>query len=129
MATEVRLRRMMLLLMILCLFTVAMVAEHKLAALVMTFVTGSVAFAVVPAMQMLMIQAAQGAEMLASSIVQASANMGNTLGAFLGGLPIAAGFGYTSPEYVGMALVFVGLVLCGLIWLLRLEAEGVPGKS
>ncbi|MFJ1268799.1 MFS transporter [Legionella lytica] len=120
---------MMLLLMILCLFTVAMVAEHKLAALVMTFVTGSVAFAVVPAMQMLMIQAAHGAEMLASSIVQASANMGNTLGAFLGGLPIAAGFGYTSPEYVGMALVFVGFVLCGLIWLLRLEAEGVPGKS
>lgn len=119
----------MLLLMMLCLFTVALVAEHRAAALVMTFVTGTVAFAVVPAMQMLMIQAARGAEMLASSMVQASANMGNTLGAFLGGLPIAAGFGYTSPEYVGMALVFVGLALCGLIWLLRLEAGTVPEKS
>lgn len=120
---------MMLSLMILCLLTVALLAEHKLAALIMTFVTGTIAFAVVPAMQMLMIQAAHGAEMLASSMVQASANMGNTLGAYLGGLPITAGFGYTSPEYVGMGLVFVGLVLCGLIWLLRMEADVVPGQS
>jgi DHA1 family arabinose polymer transporter-like MFS transporter len=119
----------MLVLMMLCLLTVALVAEHKMAALIMTFVTGTVAFAVVPAMQMLMIQAAQGAEMLASSMVQASANMGNTLGAYLGGLPIAAGFGYTSPEYVGMALVFVGLVLCGLIWGMRLETGVVPRQS
>lgn len=119
----------MLLLMILCLFTVATVAEYKIAALIMTFVTGAIAFAVVPAMQMLMIQAAQGAEILASSMVQASSNMGNTLGAYLGGLPIAAGFGYTSPEYVGMGLVFIGLVLCGLIWLTRLETAVVPGKS
>ncbi|USQ13888.1 MFS transporter [Legionella lytica] len=119
----------MLLLMILCLFTVATVAEYKIAALIMTFVTGAIAFAVVPAMQMLMIQAAQGAEILASSMVQASSNMGNTLGAYLGGLPIAAGFGYTSPEYVGMGLVFIGLVLCGLIWLTRLETAVMPGKS
>jgi DHA1 family arabinose polymer transporter-like MFS transporter len=119
----------MLSLMILCLLTVALLAEHKLAALIMTFVTGTIAFAVVPAMQMLMIQAARGAEMLASSMVQASANMGNTLGAYLGGLPITAGFGYTSPEYVGMGLVFVGLVLCGLIWVLRMEADVVPGQS
>ncbi|WP_133136154.1 MFS transporter [Legionella rowbothamii] len=119
----------MLSLMMLCLLTVALLAEHKLAALIMTFVTGTIAFAVVPAMQMLMIQAARGAEMLASSMVQASANMGNTLGAYLGGLPIAAGFGYTSPEYVGMGLVFVGLVLCGQIWVLRMEADVVPGQS
>ncbi|MDR3503931.1 MAG: MFS transporter [Legionella sp.] len=119
----------MLLLMMLCLLTVALVAEHKPAALIMTFVTGAIAFSVVPAMQMLMIQAARGAEMLASSMVQASANMGNTLGAYLGGLPIAAGFGYTSPEYVGMSLVFVGLVLCGLIWIARLETQSVPGQS
>ncbi|WP_058534106.1 MFS transporter [Legionella saoudiensis] len=126
--SPLRVTGIMLFLMMLCLLTVAMVAEHKLAALVITFVTGTVAFAVVPAMQMLMIQAARGAEMLASSMVQASSNMGNTLGAYLGGLPIAAGFGYTSPEYVGIGLVFIGLVLCVLIWVARLEAGVVPGK-
>jgi DHA1 family arabinose polymer transporter-like MFS transporter len=61
---------------------------------------------------MLMLQAARGSEMLASSVVQSSSNIGNALGAFLGGLPIAAGFGYTSPEYVGLAMAAIGLVFC-----------------
>lgn len=114
-----------LFIMIACLLTVALATENKVFALIMTFTTGAVAFAVVPAIQMLMIQAAKGSEMLASSMVQASANMGNTLGAYLGGLPIVAGFGYTSPEYVGMALAFVGLVLCFIIWHTRnIEALG-----
>jgi MFS transporter, DHA1 family, arabinose polymer utilization protein len=38
--------------------------------------------------------------------------MGNALGAYLGGLPIAAGYGYTSPEYVGAGLAFVGVLFC-----------------
>jgi DHA1 family arabinose polymer transporter-like MFS transporter len=67
-------------------------------------------------MQMLMINTAKGAEMLASSSMQASANIGNALGAFLGGLPLAAGYSYTSPEYVGAALAFTGLLLCALLY-------------
>ncbi|HEY0176235.1 MAG TPA: MFS transporter, partial [Pedobacter sp.] len=80
-----------------------------------TFITGGLAFAVIAPMQMLMIGAAKGAEMLASSSMQASANTGNALGAFLGGLPIAAGFGYTSPEYVGALMAFAGFLLCLLL--------------
>lgn len=106
---------LLLVIMIACLFIVALVSENKVLAIIMTFVTGAVAFAIVPSIQMLMIQTAKGSELLASSIVQASANMGNTLGAYLGGLPIVAGFGYTSPEYVGMALAFIGLTLCLVI--------------
>ena len=81
----------------------------------MTFVTGAISFAVISPMQMLMINAAKGSEMLASSAIQASANMGNALGAYLGGLPIAAGFGYTSPEYVGAGLAFTGVVFCFIL--------------
>ncbi len=103
---------LLLFIMMGCLLTVALVSENQIMALIMTFITGAIAFAVVPAMQMLMINASKGAEMLASCMVQASSNMGNTLGAYLGGLPIAAGFGYTSPEYVGIILAFVGLSLC-----------------
>ncbi|MGL6030010.1 MAG: MFS transporter [Legionella sp.] len=101
--------------MIFCLLTVISISHYQIPALIMTFVTGAVAFAVVPAMQMLIIETAKGSEMLASSTLQASSNMGNTLGAYLGGLPIAAGFGYTSPEYVGIILVFVGLILSLII--------------
>jgi DHA1 family arabinose polymer transporter-like MFS transporter len=104
----------LLLCMVICLLIVSFVSHFKVPAIIMTFITGAVAFAVIAPMQMLMIQTAKGSEMLASSSIQASANMGNALGAFLGGLPIAAGFGFTSPEYVGAALAFAGVLLCGL---------------
>jgi DHA1 family arabinose polymer transporter-like MFS transporter len=103
---------LLLALMIVCLLIIAKTAQYQLWALVMTFITGAIAFAVISPLQMLMIQASRGGEMLASSLVQSSGNMGNTLGAYLGGLPIAAGFGYTSPEYVGIILAFIGLVFC-----------------
>ncbi|HUQ66154.1 MAG TPA: MFS transporter [Flavitalea sp.] len=110
----------LLLAMVLSLVIVALVTQYKIPALAMTFVTGSIAFAVISPMQMLMIQAAKGSEMLASSAIQASSNMGNALGAFLGGLPLIAGFGYTSPQYVGAALAFTGFLFCvGLHWRAR----------
>lgn len=125
--------------MILSLLIVSVVTHYKIPAVVMTFVTGAVAFAVIAPMQMLMIRAAKGSEMLASSSIQASANMGNALGAWLGGLPIAAGFGYTSPEYVGAGLAFTGLLFClVLAWnkkkqvqddALRVAAEQATGQG
>jgi DHA1 family arabinose polymer transporter-like MFS transporter len=105
----------LLLAMVISLFIVSLVSQYKVAAILMTFITGAVAFAVISPMQMLMINAAKGSEMLASSAIQASANMGNALGAYLGGLPIAAGFGYTSPEYVGAGLAFTGVILCFIL--------------
>jgi MFS transporter, DHA1 family, arabinose polymer utilization protein len=108
---------MLLLTMVAALILVAFLSQYKVTAIAMTFITGAVAFAVIAPMQMLMIGAAKGAEMLASSAVQASANMGNALGAYLGGLPIVAGFGYTSPQYVGAGLAFTGYLLClVLVW-------------
>lgn len=102
----------LLLAMIGALLIVSVVSYYKPPAIAMTFITGAIAFAVIAPMQMLMIRAAKGAEMLASSALQASANMGNALGAYLGGLPIAAGYGYTSPEYVGAGLALTGFMLC-----------------
>lgn len=114
----------LLLAMIIVLILVALLSQFKIAALLLTFITGGLAFAVIAPMQMLMIGAAKGAEMLASSAMQASANMGNALGAFLGGLPIAAGFGYTSPEYVGALLAFTGFMLGLLLtWMLNSKSK------
>jgi len=114
----------LLLAMIVVLILVALLSQFKIAALLLTFITGGLAFAVIAPMQMLMIRAAKGAEMLASSSMQASANTGNALGAFLGGLPIAAGFGYTSPEYVGAILAFMGFLLCVLLtWRFKNKAK------
>lgn len=104
----------LLIIMIICLEIIALNTD-KTIAVIMTFITGIVAFAFVPTVQILMIKAAKGSEMLASSIIQATANMGNSLGAFLGGIPITLGFGLQSPEYVGMILAFLGFIFCMLI--------------
>lgn len=101
--------------MVLSLFIIAGVSRYQPAAILMTFITGAVAFAVIAPMQMLMISAAKGSEMIASAVLQATANFGNAIGAFLGGLPIAAGYGYTAPQYVGAGLAAVGIGFCMLL--------------
>jgi len=87
-------------------------AHHQLPTILMTMLTGALAFSTAAPIQMLMIRAAKGSEMLASSLSQSGFNTGNALGAYLGGLPIAAGLGYTSPEWVGAALVVGGILFC-----------------
>ncbi len=120
----------LLLAMVASLVVVGLVTQFQIPALVMTFVTGLIAFAVISPMQMLMIQAAKGSEMLASSAIQASSNMGNALGAFLGGLPLIAGFSYTSPQYVGAGLAFTGFLLCvGLYTIARKRENIIPATE
>ena len=103
---------------VICLFSIAaclvvdyLVASNQILTLVMTFVTGAITFTLAAPIQILMIRTANEAEMLGASVSQAAFNIGNALGAFWGGLPIAAGLGYASPLLVGtvMALFGVGL--------------------
>ncbi len=105
----------LLLSMIGSLILVSLTAQYQVPAIIMTFVTGALAFSLVAPMQVLIIKAAAGSEMLASSSLQASFNMGNALGAYLGGLPIAAGYGYVASEYVGIGLVATGLIFCFIL--------------
>lgn len=114
----------LLLAMVVSLLTVSAVSHLKVPAIIMTFITGAISFALAAPVQMLMIKAASGAEMLAASVSQASFNIGNAIGAYLGGLPIAAGLGYTSPEWVGAGLAFGGFLFCiALLALKRNESR------
>ncbi|ETZ21592.1 MFS transporter [Pedobacter sp. V48] len=90
------------------LLIVHYVSGNQVLAVIMTFVTGAIAFAAASPIQMLMINTAKGSEMLAASVSQASFNIGNALGAFLGGLPLAAGYDYTSPVSVGSIMALTG---------------------
>jgi DHA1 family arabinose polymer transporter-like MFS transporter len=117
----------LLIAMVGALVLVALLTPFQVPALIMTFVTGVIAFAVISPMQMLMIQAAKGSEMLASSAIQASSNMGNALGAFLGGLPLAMGYGYQTSQYVGALLAFSGfLIALALVIRTKRSAETQP---
>ena len=90
-------------------------ASSQFFSLIMTFAMGGVAFALVAPIQMLMITSSRGSEMLASSVSQACFNIGNALGAFLGGLPLVFGFSYTAPELVGAVMACLGVIF---VWLL-----------
>lgn len=105
----------LLIAMAVALTIVHYVSTNQTLSLIMTFITGAVAFALAAPIQMLMINSAKGSEMLAASVSQASFNIGNALGAFLGGLPLAAGYDYTSPVWVGTVMALVGAVFAWLL--------------
>jgi len=104
-------------LMVVSLIVVYYVSPFKIPLLAMTFITGAISFSLGAPIQILMIRAANGSEMLASSVTQAGFNIGNALGAFFGGLPIAAGLGYASPQWVGAVMAFAGLLLAGVVYM------------
>jgi len=107
------------------LVIVHFVSFNPIFSLIMTFVTGAVAFALAPSVQMLMINTAKGSEMLAASTSQASFNIGNALGAFLGGLPLAAGYDYTSPSLVGALMALTGGVVA---WVIIMQSRAVKAS-
>lgn len=107
----------LLLAMVVSLVIVHFVSWNQPLALIMTFITGAVAFSLAAPIQMLMINSAKGSEMLAASASQASFNIGNALGAFFGGLPLVYGFDYTSPAIVGAAMALIGSFFA--FWLIR----------
>ena len=84
--------------------------QHTVAAIVTVFVWGVAAFATVPPLQMRVVQQAGEAPNLASTLNIAAFNLGNALGALLGGAVIAAGFGLPAVSLAGAAVAALGLV-------------------
>ncbi|MFT9297968.1 MAG: MFS transporter [Gluconobacter sp.] len=89
------------------------VAQTVPGALIATLVWGAATFALMPALQMRVMQAAHDAPALASSVNIGAFNLGNALGAALGGVALSMGLGYPGVSVIGtaLALVGVGLVL------------------
>lgn len=73
------------------------------------FLTGFSAFLVIPALQSRFIRMAREAQLMGAAVSHVAFNISNALGAWIGGVVIAAGFGYLSPGWVGALLGVVGL--------------------
>lgn len=74
------------------------------AALIAMFFLGAVGFATAPGLQLRIMHFADDAPSVASGANIAALNIGNAIGAWIGGLAIAAGLGFVSPLWVGAAL-------------------------
>jgi MFS transporter, DHA1 family, inner membrane transport protein len=91
----------------LALFAVA--APYAVPALVVLAMTSVLASVLVINLQLRLMQVAGTAQTLAAAGNHAALNLANALGAWVGGLVIAAGYGYTAPSLVGAGLAVVGL--------------------
>jgi len=65
--------------------------------------------AIGPALQIRLMDVAGDAQTLAAALNHSAFNMANALGAWLGGLAISAGLGWTSTGWVGAMLGMAGL--------------------
>ena len=87
----------------------ALTAQWPLGLFFFVFLVGTAASALSPAIQTRLMDVAGDSQTLAAAINHSSLNIGNSLGAYLGGVTIAAGLGYLSPAWVGLLLCVPGV--------------------
>lgn len=75
----------------------------------MCLVTGCL-FCVSAPQQLLILENSRGGELLGAALVQVAFNLGNALGAFMGGLPIEHGLGYRYTALPGVGFTLLGFV-------------------
>ncbi|MDB5600833.1 MAG: transporter [Xanthobacteraceae bacterium] len=95
----------------LIMFALPLILTSHVGAVIGLLAWGAAAFAIVPPVQMRVMQAASEAPGLASSINVGAFNLGNALGAAVGGAVISLGLGYAAVPVAGGLLAAAGLVM------------------
>ncbi|WP_374315921.1 MFS transporter [Microbacterium sp.] len=103
----------------------ALTAQWIWAVGLFVFATGLVASALSPTIQTRLMDVAGDNQSIAAALNHSALNIGNSVGAFLGGMVIAAGWGYVAPAWVGVLLAFGGLGLAVLSLALERRREPV----
>ncbi|MCE0763220.1 MFS transporter [Pseudonocardia kujensis] len=85
--------------------------HHPVSAAIVLFLFSVTTFSLIPSAQLRIIDGAAGAPHMAAGSMHAAFNLANALGAWLGGVAIALGFGLTSPNVVAAVLALAGLVV------------------
>lgn len=87
------------------------VGPYEPATLAVLVIWAGLAFALVSPLQVWVVEAASDAPNLASTLNQGAFNLGNALGAWLGGIALEAGAGYAQLPLVGAGVALGGLAL------------------
>lgn len=98
-----------LLTLVLALF--ALTAHSKPMTIISLFLMGSIGLATAPGLMLRIMNYASDAPTMASGTNIAAFNIGNAVGAWLGGLALSAGLGFVSPLWAGALLSFLGLIV------------------
>lgn len=108
------------LVVILAVFVIAV--RNPYTALIFVFLIGLAGSSMVPGLQTRLMDVAEDAQTLAASLNHAALNIANAFGAWIGGVVIAAGYGYTAPAAVGSLLAVAGLVVLAVAVILQRRA-------
>jgi DHA1 family inner membrane transport protein len=95
----------------LVLIAFALLMHHFVPTAILVFLWGIASFALVPPLQLRVMAAAADAPNLASSVNIGAFNLGNAIGAALGGAVIATGLGYPAVALAGAATSALGLAM------------------
>jgi DHA1 family inner membrane transport protein len=98
-------------------------------AVAMIFIWGFIHFAVGSPLQARIVDQAKGAPNLASTLNQGAFNLGNALGASLGGIMLTAGVGYRYLSLGSAAVVAVALIVALIALRIERRENGVPGLA
>jgi DHA1 family inner membrane transport protein len=105
---------------VLAVFVIA--SRNPYTALPVLFCIGAAGSALAPALQTRLMDVAHGAQTLAAALNHSALNIANATGAWIGGLVIAAGYGYTAPAAAGAVLAAGGLIVLTISLLLQRRA-------
>lgn len=94
---------------ILVVFSVAV--RHPVTGLLALFLVGMSGSALVPGLQSRLMRYAGRGQTLAAALNHSALNAANALGAWIGGVVIALGLGYTAPALAGAGLAALGFVV------------------
>jgi len=102
----------------LALVVFALCAHDHVGVFIGAGLVGATSSLLLPSVQTRLIQAAGSAALMGAATNHAAFNVGNSIGAALGGLVIASGWGYVAPAWVALVLAALGLLGLGasLLW-------------
>ncbi|MEP6800188.1 MAG: MFS transporter, partial [Lapillicoccus sp.] len=83
-------------------------------AIVFVFALGFVPSILVPLLQTRLMDVARDGQSLAAALNHSTLNIANALGAWLGSIVLAAGYGYEWPSRIGALLAVLGLGIAGI---------------
>jgi DHA1 family inner membrane transport protein len=98
------------------------VRHDEIAAVTVMVVWGALVFALVAPLQLRVVGEATEAPNLASTLNQGAFNLGNATGAWLGGVVVAAGYGYGVLPLLGAAVAVAALGLTVVSYLMERQA-------
>ncbi|MCM6760971.1 MFS transporter [Rathayibacter sp. ZW T2_19] len=105
----------------------ALTATTVVGLLVFAFLAAGFSAGASPAIQTRLMDVARDSQTIAAALNHSALNIGNSVGAALGGVAIAAGLGYLSPIWVGVVLTAAGILLAlGSLAIDRVRGTAYP---